>query len=92
VSVDFFGQEAKFNKNPFQIAYKMDKPIMVYFVIYKSIQTYKIEFITIDMDKTKTEEEAIDRAVKTYVDFYENILQKHPNQWLNFYHFWQKKV
>lgn len=92
VGVNFFGQSANFNKNPFQIAYKMDKPIMVYFVIYKSIQTYKIEFIKIDMDKTKKEEQAIQKAIKTYVKFYENILQEHPNQWLNFYHFWQKKV
>jgi len=88
--IEFFGESANFNKNPFQIAYKTDKPIMVYFVIYKNIQTYKIEFLKIDMDKTKTEKEAIQIAMKTYVEFYEKILQKHPNQWLNFYHFWQK--
>ena len=90
--VDFFGESANFNKNPFQIAYKMSKPIMVYFVIYKSIQTYKIEFIKIDMDKTKTEKEAIEIAMKSYVNFYESILQKHPEQWFNFYDFWHKKA
>ena len=87
-SVDFFGKEASFNKNPFQIAYKTDKPILVYFIVLKDIQEYKIEYKLINMDKTKSEKESINIALNEYVKEYENILKKYPNQWFNFYNFW----
>lgn len=90
VAAEFFGKEAYFNKNPFQIAYKMGTPILVYFVIYQKIQTYKFEFLKIELDKSKPEEEAIQEALKKYVDMYEQMVRANPNQWLNFYDFWKK--
>lgn len=91
ISTTFLGEEADFNKNPFQIAYKMDIPILIYFVIYIDIKRYKIEYLKIVLDKNKTADEAIAEALKKYVCMYENILQKYPNQWLNFYDFWEIK-
>ncbi len=90
IKADFFGEEAYFNKNPFQIAYKMDKPIMVYFVIYLEMKKYKFEYMKIELDQTKGEEEAIKEALYSYVKMYEGIIKRYPNQWLNFYDFWEK--
>lgn len=90
LELEFFGKSAKFNKNPFQIAYKTNKPILVYFVIFTKMKEYKIEYIKIDMDKTLKEEESIIVAMKQYIDKYEQIIQNHPNQWFNFYNFWEK--
>jgi len=89
IELEFFKQKAKFNKNPFQIAYKMDKPILVYFIVLKGIQKYKIEYIVIDLDKTKDEEEAIKIALNKYIKKYEEIIKAYPNQWFNFYNFWE---
>ncbi len=90
IKTQFLGKSASFNKNPFQIAYKMGKPILVYFVLYVGIQKYKIEYIKIDMNKEKPEAEAIDKALKLYVAKYEDVIRRYPNQWLNFFDFWSK--
>jgi predicted LPLAT superfamily acyltransferase len=86
--IKFFDKEAGFNKNPFQIAYKLDKPIMLLLVINKGKQLYKIAHLKIDMDHNLKEEEAIQKAMEQYVNFLENILKEDPNQWFNFYDFW----
>ena len=89
LSLDFFGKKAKFNKNPFQIAYKMKVPMVAYFVVWTGMQEYKIEFLEIDLDQELKADEAIEKAMKEYVQRYENLLKSHPNQWLNFYDFWE---
>lgn len=89
-AMKFLGEDANFNQNPFQIAYKMDKPMVVYFVILKGMQKYKIEFIEIDIDRLKPKDIAIENAMKKYVKSYESIVKQYPNQWFNFYDFWEK--
>lgn len=91
VAVDFLNEKAYFNKNPFQIAYKIDKPILIYFVVLVGMQRYKIEYLRVDMDKTKAEDKAVLEAVNIYVKEYEGIIKRYPNQWLNFYDFWDKE-
>lgn len=90
IQIEFLGKLASFNKNPFQIAYKTNKPILVYFIVMSGIQKYKIEWIRIDLDKSIKEKFAIMKALKIYVDKYEDMIKKYPNQWLNFYDFWKK--
>lgn len=86
----FLNKKANFNKSPFQIAYKTDKPILAYFIIHTSIQRYKIEYIIITMDKSQTEANAVKTALTQYVQKFEEIVRKYPNQWFNFYDFWEK--
>ena len=90
IAIEFLGEEALFNKNPFQIAYKMKKPLVAYFVILTGIQEYKIEFIEIDVDYDKKADEAIREVVEIYVRKYESLVREYPSQWLNFYDFWKK--
>ena len=89
-AIKFLGENAFFNQNPFQIAYKMNKPIVVYFVILIGMQKYKLEFIEIDMDISKKKDISVLEALQKYVSSYENIIKKYPNQWFNFYDFWEK--
>ena len=91
MEVLFLNKKAKFNKNPFQIAYKLDKPILAYFIILSGIQKYKVEYIKINMDRLKTEDEAVKTALVQYVEKFEEIVRQYPNQWFNFYDFWEKK-
>ena len=90
LAMSFLGEDANFNKNPFQIAYKTEKPILVYFIILQGMQEYKIEWIRIDMDRSLNEQDAIKIGLKTYISKYEEIIKIYPNQWLNFYNFWKK--
>ncbi|MCI0500259.1 MAG: lysophospholipid acyltransferase family protein, partial [Epsilonproteobacteria bacterium] len=91
IEILFLNEKARFNKNPFQVAYKVDKPILVYFIIWVGIQRYKIEYIKIDMDKNKPEGQAIEEALTLYVKKFEEIVKAYPSQWFNLYNFWEKK-
>lgn len=87
----FFGEDAFFNKNPFKISYKTKTPILCCFVINTGLQKYKVETIKLDLNFNLKEKEAIEIAIKEYVKLFEDILIKYPNQWFNFYNFWEKK-
>ncbi|PLY09949.1 MAG: lipid A biosynthesis acyltransferase [Arcobacter sp.] len=87
----FFGKDAFFNKNPFKISYKTKTPILCCFVINIGLQRYKVETIKLNLDLNLKEKEAIDIAIKEYVKLFEDILKKYPNQWFNFYNFWENK-
>lgn len=89
--LEFFNEKAYFNKNPFLIAYKTNKPIIALFVILKNTREYELLYKRIQLDKTKKEDVAIDIAMKQYVDALTNILKEYPLQWFNFYDFWEKK-
>jgi len=91
IEIEFLGESAQFNKSPFQIAYKMDNPILVYFVILAGMQKYKVEYLRIYLDSSKPEEEAIYEALGTYTALYEKIVKKYPEQWFNLYNFWEQK-
>jgi predicted LPLAT superfamily acyltransferase len=69
----------------------MEKPILVYFVILVGIRRYRVEYLKIEMDRSKDEEEAILEALHSYVALYEKIIRAHPSQWFNFYDFWEKR-
>lgn len=87
--MQFFDGFAEFNKNPFQIAYKLNKPILVFFAINVGLQKYKIEYLKINLDTDKKKGEAIEIAMKEYIEFFEVILKNNPQQWFNFYNFWE---
>ncbi|HIP20546.1 MAG TPA: lipid A biosynthesis acyltransferase [Sulfurimonas sp.] len=91
IEVEFLGEPALFNKNPFQIAYKMKTPLVAYFVMLTGIQEYKVEFIEIDVDYEKKVSIAIEEAVLVYTKKYEEVIKRYPSQWLNLYDFWQEK-
>jgi len=91
IEMEFLGDLASFNKSPFQIAYKMNTPILVYFVILTGMQKYKVEYLKIVLDQSKQEEDAIIEALGTYKALYEKIVRNHPEQWFNLYNFWEKQ-
>ena len=87
----FFKKDAFFNQNPFKIAYRTKTPILIYFAIYKDLQTYQIEATILKIDYNLNQEEAIEKSLKEYVKVLEDILKQYPNQWFNFYDFWENK-
>jgi predicted LPLAT superfamily acyltransferase len=89
--VMFLGEKAKFNKNPFQVAYKVDKPILVYFIVWEDIQKYKVEYIHIELDSSKPEVDEVERAIILYVKKLEEMVTLYPRQWFNLYDFWENK-
>lgn len=89
--VNFFEKTATFNKNPFLLAYKTKKTIIILFVIYKDLRTYEMYFETLNLDYKLKEDEAIKKAMTEYVLILSKILLQYPEQWFNFYNFWEKQ-
>jgi len=88
--INFFGEKASFNKNPFRIAYKTKKPIIVVFVVYIEPLKYEEFFYKIELDFSLKQDEAIEQSMNQYIEYLSNILIKYPTQWFNFYDFWKK--
>lgn len=60
------------------------------FVVYQKPQVYKIEFVRISMDKSKEQDDEIQNAMQVYINKLEEIVSKNPEQWFNFYNFWEE--
>ena len=89
--IDFFGEKANFNKNPFVIAYKTKKPIILIFVVYEKLLQYKELFYKVELDYNLPVEQAVTEGMEEYVEYLSSILIQYPTQWFNFYNFWEKK-
>lgn len=89
--IEFFGKDANFNKNPFTIAYKTNKPIIALFVILKNKKNYEMVYKKIPLNINLKEEEAVEVAMKEYVLTLSDVLKQNPLQWFNFYDFWEDK-
>lgn len=88
VTFKFFGKDAKFNRNPFDIAYKSKKDLVVSFVVFKSIREYEFIYKFISFDHGKKRDEAVYEAMNIYVKMYEDVAKNHPLQWFNLFNFW----
>ena len=82
VEVEFFNTKVKINKNPFDIAKRMNKPAVAIFVINKDLQKYDLIFNEIKGD-------TLQEMAQNYMDTLEDILRKSPTQWYNFYDFFK---
>lgn len=89
--VKFFNRDAYFNENPFKIAYKTKVPMLAYFAINTGLQEYTVKTIKLTPNYDLSEKEAIKLTINEYVKEFENILKQYPNQWFNFYKFWEQK-
>lgn len=89
--IEFFGEKANFNKNPFIIAHKIKKPIILIFVVYEKPLEYKEVFYKLEMDYSLSIEEAVTKSMEEYVKYLSSMLKEYPTQWFNFYNFWDKK-
>lgn len=92
ISINFLGKEAIFPDGAFQIAALTEAPIIPVFIIKKGLRTYTfkayniLRFNNISRNERKSK---IEEGVKVFVKILEEILEKRPDQWFNFYSFWK---
>lgn len=91
--VDFFGEKAKFAKGPFQLAAKYGVPYTFATAFKenrKQYSFYAIEPRYINYPGSlPLRREEIKIHMKLYVSELETMLKKYPEQWFNYYHFWE---
>lgn len=81
---DFLGAKAWFPIGPFKIANKCRVPVVFYYSMREKGCRYKFIFQEAVIDSQTT---YVD-LMKQYVLSLESILEKYPQQWFNFYRFW----
>ncbi|MDD3738071.1 MAG: hypothetical protein PHP31_02095 [Lentimicrobiaceae bacterium] len=89
IECEFLNNKALFPLNPFQIATKLNLPVIVLFTIrkgYKKYTTY-IYRIEVDGDNLPLKEKSV-LLLKEYVKTLETVVKKYPLQWFNYYDFW----
>jgi len=90
--ISFFGKDALFNKNPFDIAYKMDKPLIAIFTSYIKPQTYKIDYVKIEVNKENNMQKEVTLCMEAYVNRFEENIRNYPQGWFNLYNFWETQI
>ncbi|MCM1176838.1 MAG: hypothetical protein NC308_04630 [Clostridium sp.] len=86
----FMGHEAMFPRGPFVLASKLRVPVVFYFAMREKGRKYCFHFFAPETAHVKpggklfTEEEIF----RAYVNSLEAIVRKYPEQWFNYYDFW----
>jgi len=91
--VMFLGREANFPLGPFQMAVTLRLPVVYVFSVKENIRKYHFYGIPSQLDvreyELKPKAQAASLLLHEYVTALENIVSKYPDQWFNYYDFWE---
>jgi len=78
---NFLGKDANFPTGAFTMAEKLNVPVLSFFVMKSGKFSYNISIKKIEAD-------SVPQKVENFVSEIENQLKIYPEQWFNFYDFW----
>ena len=87
VTCEFFGAPAKFPLGPFLIAAQREIAVLSIHVVKKSPKQYQI-FIQQLENKGDDVRERARNLARQYASHIESVVRKYPEQWFNYYEFW----
>ncbi len=88
VPVTFFGKQVVINKNPFEVGYNRNVPLIVLLSFRECDYHYNLSYYGLTpYDRTLPKEESIAKAAQEYAQILEKALKEHPDQWFNLYDF-----
>lgn len=90
IIVEILGAKAKLPIGPFQLAYKLNVPVLAFFVMQSGYKKYCCHVLSIDRDDSNitTAKQGIQLLADRYAAELEKILLQYPLQWYNFHKFW----
>jgi len=91
VSCKFLNGEADFPTSAFALAAHCDVPVLSVFCMKEGRNCYHVHYKMLDTETTTNldSHQKIQKYVQSYAKALEDILQKYPEQWFNFYKFWK---
>ncbi|MFA5216366.1 hypothetical protein [Sulfuricurvum sp.] len=90
IPVIFLGKRVIINKNPFEVAYNRDVPVIALLSLRDKDYHYNANYYWLTpYDRTIPKEEAIAVAAQEYATILEKVVQEHPDQWFNHYDFFE---
>jgi len=88
VECDFLNGKAHFPIGAFALARTFNVPVIALFVLKVSAKHYRIHVIRIPDPAGGDKREQINRMTCAFVETLEGIVKQYPEQWFNFYPFW----
>lgn len=89
LQLPFLGVNTSFPTSTFHLAVKMNVPVLVAFAIKIKRTHYKGFFYKLQpSSEGKTASENVEALTRSYVKCLEEILKQYPEQWFNYYDFW----
>ena len=86
---EFLGAKARFPMGPFVLAAKFRVPVSFVFAIKETSRHYHL-FASEIKDYSHLRKDALMQEIlDNFVDELENKVKKYPEQWFNYYNFWQ---
>jgi len=89
VTCDFLGAPAHFPMGPFALAAQRDLPVLTVNVMKASTKRYKV-YVNRLQKEGATRNERVNAYVRQYVEHLEEVLREYPEQWFNYYEFWDE--
>lgn len=90
LTCSFMGEMASFPAGPFILASRMKVPVVFYFAMREPSRTYHFHFAMVDKiirNKNKKPEQVL---LEQYASNLEKLLKQYPEQWFNYYRFWEE--
>ena len=87
-TVRFLEKPAKFSYSLFQLTARFNVPIIFYFSMREKGMKYKFKFIFAKTDNNSKSEQNAEEIMDSYINTLEIILKEYPEQWFNYYDFW----
>lgn len=87
VTCEFLGAPAQFPMGPFALAVQRNLPVLTVNVMKASAKRYTV-YVNKLQDEGSTKDERIHNYVRQYVGHLEEVLHLYPEQWFNYYEFW----
>ncbi|HQW83744.1 MAG TPA: lipid A biosynthesis acyltransferase [Ferruginibacter sp.] len=89
ITANFLGQDAKFPVGPFLLAATFKVPVSYVFAVKESKLHYHLFASPIKDYSSLSKEYLIPQMLKDYTNEMEIKLKKYPEQWFNYFNFWE---
>ena len=92
VTCRFLGEDARFPIGAFLLAAMQKVKVVSVFVLKEPKSRYSIYVKPIEVEEIPQEapKQKAERLAKEYVSVLESVLRKYPEQWFNYYPFWEQ--
>jgi len=87
LSEKLLGKEASFPAGPYVLSSRLQVPVLFVYVMKDTAKHYHLYAETTDVDHGDAK-----RLLQKYISSVENMLDKYPLQWFNFFNFWNDKM
>ncbi len=85
---EFLGRKARFPQGPFSVATMRGLDVLAVNVMKTGLMKYTIYVTPLEYDRTAPRKQQMAQLLQGYVGELERRLRQYPDQWYNFYDFW----